>query len=125
MPRPCKRRRVCAMPDCNQFGPIENGASARKTIVMTVDEYECIRLIDLEGFTQEACAESMNVARTTVQAIYTSARTKLAECLVNAARLTIAGGDYVLCSGNAEQCSCGQCRKRRCSKEDRAARQCE
>lgn len=125
MPRPCKRRRVCSMPGCSQFGPIGDAESTRKTIVMTVDEYECIRLIDLEGLTQEACALSMNVARTTVQAIYTSARTKLAECLVNAARLTIVGGDYVLCSGSTEQCSCGNCRRRRCPKEDPSAGQPE
>ena len=45
---------------------------------MTVDEYESIRLIDLEGLTQEEAALQMEVGRSTVQSIYNSARRKLA-----------------------------------------------
>jgi len=73
---------------------------------MSLDEFECIRLIDLEGMTQEQCAAQMNVARTTVQAIYGSARQKLAECLVLEKELTIKGGDYVLCDGSSKGCKC-------------------
>ena len=59
MPRPRKWRRVCRLPQNTLFGPlagIDDG-----TIVMTVEEYETIRLIDLEGLNQEACAERMHV----------------------------------------------------------------
>ena len=59
---------------------------------MTVDEYEAVRLLDLQGLTQEACAGRMNIARTTVTAIYNSARKKMADALVNGKRLMIAGG---------------------------------
>ncbi len=59
---------------------------------MTVDEYETLRLLDDEGLTQEACAARMNVARTTVTAIYDSARKKVAEALVHGKRLLITGG---------------------------------
>ena len=55
-----------------------------EAVVMTVDQYETVRLIDLEGFTQEACAEKMEIARTTVQSIYAEARKKLADALVSA-----------------------------------------
>ena len=77
MPRPRKWRRVCRLPQNTLFGPlagIDDG-----TIVMTVEEYETIRLIDLEGLNQEACAERMHVARTTAQAMYRNARHKIAE----------------------------------------------
>lgn len=111
MARPRKRRRVCMMPNCTRFGP--DVGQADKTIRMTVDEYETIRLIDLEGLTQEQCADQMDVARTTAQAIYASARKKLAECLVGSCELVIEGGEYHLCEHLDGGCSCGCCRKHR------------
>lgn len=108
MPRPCKQRRVCAEPRCDRFGPKGVSDAPRPAITMTLDEFETIRLIDLEGRTQEQCAVLMDVARTTVQAIYSSARAKLAECLVNEKELNIEGGDYVLCDGSIHgTCGCG------------------
>lgn len=117
MPRPCKRRRICAMPGCGRFGPQEAGDAPRASIPMTVDEFESIRLIDLEGLTQEQCAARMDVARTTAQAIYGSARAKLAECLVYGKELHIGGGDYVLCEGGAENRACGHGCGRRCPRQ--------
>ncbi|MDO5520833.1 MAG: NifB/NifX family molybdenum-iron cluster-binding protein [bacterium] len=101
MPRPSKIRRICTEPSYDNFGPIEKSCTGQPKITMTVDEYESIRLIDLEGISQEECAKRMNVARTTAQAIYNSARVKLAECLVNGFELQIAGGNYEICDGNA------------------------
>ena len=109
MPRPCKRRRVCARPARTCFGPIDReGDLAGMFVSMTLDEYECIRLMDLEGLTQEQCAEQMEVARTTVQAIYQEARRKLARCLVQGLELQIGGGSYTLCREG------GRCRRRHC-----------
>lgn len=110
MPRPCKRRRICTLPGCGSFGPL-GGAPPSEVVGMSVDEYETIRLIDFEGLTQEQCAARMDIARTTVQAIYTAARAKLAECLVCGAELRISGGQYKLCDGNAKGCGCGFCRR--------------
>jgi len=106
MPRPCRRRRVCAPPGCGRFCPAEGGG-ARQAVSMTLEEYETIRLIDLCGMTQEQCARQMDVARTTAQAIYADARRKLAECLVNGRELVIGGGEYRLCTGQpGPGCSC-------------------
>ena len=90
MPRPIKLRRVCSMPSYRRFGPL-GGAGTDDTVTLTIDEYEAVRLIDLEQCTQEECAEQMNVARTTVQGIYIEARRKLAEFLVEGKTLEIEG----------------------------------
>lgn len=112
MSRPRKCRRVCCMPGSRNFGPLGDEREERKGIVMTIDEFEAIRLIDLERLSQEECAERMNVARTTAQAIYNSARIKLAEFIVNSMDLSINGGDYVLCDGVTSNCGCHHCHKR-------------
>lgn len=97
MPRPRKCRRVCCLPKRNLYGPLGCNTSSEKIVIMTVDEYETIRLIDLEGFTQEQCASQMKIARTTVQGIYNEARKKLAASLVNGSIIRIEGGEYEVC----------------------------
>ncbi|MDF2566928.1 MAG: hypothetical protein K0R90_384 [Oscillospiraceae bacterium] len=114
MPRPRKWRKVCCLPESNRFGPLNTAPDSENYVVMTVDEYESIRLIDLEEFTQEECANQMNIARTTVQAMYNDARKKLAESLVNGKVLWIEGGEYRLCDGGGEACGSGGCRRHRC-----------
>ena len=112
MPRPRKWRNVCCLPESNLFGPL-NGLNPDNGIVtMTVEEYETIRLIDLDGLTQEECSERMNVARTTVQKIYGDARKKLAESLVKGSILKIEGGDYKLCDSAEPMHGCGRCKRR-------------
>ena len=106
MPRPCKRRRICEMPKAMIFTPKENLTPEGQIITMTLDEYETIRLIDLQSMTQESCAESMGVARTTVQAIYNNARKKIAQSICLGLELHIEGGDYILCEGRLQGCKC-------------------
>ena len=78
MPK-CRKRRICREPDYVIFQS-ENGLDDVTTL--TVDEYEAIRQIDMEGLSQEECAKKMCVARTTAQLIYNSARKKIAESIV-------------------------------------------
>ncbi len=110
MARPMKWRKVCCLPDSSKFGPLDLKADENQRVHMTIDEYETIRLIDLEDFTQEECAAKMNVARTTVQGIYISARKKLAQSLVDGKVLFIEGGNYRLCDEPPNQCGHG-CRR--------------
>ena len=105
MPRPKKCRRICALPRCSSFGPLEGAADGR--VEMAVEEYEAIRLMDYLGLNQEEAAERMDVARTTVQRIYAQARRKLAAVLVEGRPLHIGGGCYAVCRGGG----CGGCGK--------------
>lgn len=114
MPRPRKWRKVCCLPKSPQFGPLGDASHTENFVTMSVDEYETIRLIDHQGFTQEQCSKQMDVARTTVQGIYDSARKKLADSLVNGKILLIEGGDYILCEGMEQTCGCGGCHRHRC-----------
>lgn len=113
MPRPKKWRKVCCMPRNTEFVPVGMNFQSDDTVVMTVDEYETIRLIDHENFTQEECAGYMKIARTTVQQIYNHARQKLSVLLVEGKPLVIRGGEYQLCDGNEPYCRCGGCQRNR------------
>lgn len=112
MPRPRKCRKVCHMPKVCNFVPV--GQDENQTaVVLTVDEFEAIRLIDEQGFSQEECSSYMQVARTTAQAIYNTARAKIATALVEGMPLRIEGGDYRLCEGKEDVCHCGGCQRHR------------
>lgn len=124
MPRPKKCRKVCQMPQIREFFPAGSG-SCDSAVILTVDEYEAIRLIDRQGFSQEECSSYMQVARTTVQMIYNSARQKLAEALVDGRPLRIEGGDYQLCDGREDFCGCGGCRRHRIRCEQRLLKEVE
>lgn len=122
MSRPVKCRRICHKPLFDCFMPTAyGGAECRDRIgdrrdnvidILTVDEYETIRLLDLEKCSQEECAEMMDIARTTVTAVYESARSKIADSIVNGKTLKIEGGSYRLCEGTAEKCCRRFCRTR-------------
>ncbi|MCR5665210.1 MAG: DUF134 domain-containing protein [Eubacterium sp.] len=94
MPRKQRCRWIERYPDHWEFTPEE--ASEEEPVVMSLDEFETIRLLDREGMTQEQCAKKMGVARTTVTAIYNSARKKVAIALTDGKRLLIRGGNYQL-----------------------------
>jgi len=110
VPRPPKERMVCRLPLVSEFSPAGTEPCC-EPIVMTVDEYESIHLIDLEGLSQQECAEQMGVARTTAQTIYGNARKKLARCLIEGRRLVIEGGDYRVCPGGRNDCCRRNCHR--------------
>lgn len=110
MARPKKCRRVCQLPDTVAFYPADKPA-CDNAVVLTIDEFESIRLIDRQNLSQEECGANMQVARSTVQSIYNSARKKLADALVEGRPIRIEGGDYHLCDGHVHPCHCGVCHK--------------
>lgn len=109
MARPSRRRRVCLEPKYSCFVPY--GIRKTEQVLLTVDEFETIRLIDYEKKKHEQCAGQMGISRTTVTEIYEKARSKIADCIINGKALCITGGNYELCDGSAWRC-CG----RRCGR---------
>ena len=107
MARPSRCRRVCAEPNCRGFVPQSKRSGGE--VVLTVDEYEVIRLIDYEKRTHEQCAAQMEVSRTTVTEIYERARFKIADSLVNGKALSISGGHYRVCGGERGRCCSQNC----------------
>ena len=111
MSRPVKYRKVCSMPNSTSF----YCDNSKGEIVMSVEEYEALRLIDYKFLTQEEASVEMQVARTTLQRIYDSARKKVAKALVESLVLRINGGSYELCKYRNNECRCGRC----CLKKDK------
>lgn len=122
MVRPRKCRRVCKMPERDTFGPLGKQPTENDTLVlMSVEGYEVIRLLDYEKLTQEETADLMGVARSTIQRIYDEARKAMAESLVTGRILKIQGGNYRLCGEYNEFETVGPCMRRRCCERNKAA----
>ncbi len=92
MPRPFKCRRVLGLPGADYFKPRGIPLSELQEIGLAIDEFEAVRLADLEGLYQEDAAKKMNVSRQTFGNILGSAHQKIADCLVNAKALKIESG---------------------------------
>lgn len=96
MARTPKCRKICSFPDYYSFIPEDANSKSIDSIILSLDEYETIRLLDYDGLNQVECANRMGVARTTVTAMYESARRKLVSAIVEGKRLRIAGGNIEL-----------------------------
>jgi len=106
LPRHRKRRRVGHVPMCSLFKPAGIPAYDLEEVVLRIEEMEAIRLKDLVGLDQEACAERMGVSRPTFQRILVEARRKVAEVLIEGKALRIEGGAYHL---DPEHLQCPRC----------------
>lgn len=97
MPRPQRCRRVCEEPEFDAFSP--DAIANSECVKLTVDEYEIIRLVDLNQLTHAQAAEQMDISRPTATEMYNTARIKIADSIVNGKKLLISGGNYRLCNG--------------------------
>ena len=94
MGRPIKWRRVSQMPEVLEFQPVGAADPAMLVNVLLIEELEAVRLKDLEGLEQEACADQMQVSRPTFQRILMNARQKIADSLVHGKGIRIEGGTF-------------------------------
>ena len=96
MPRPKCHRHICGMPDRNYFKPRGIPAVDMEEIILTLDEFEAIRLADYEQLYQEEAAARMNISRQTFGRIIEAAHKKIADVLLNGKALKIEGGEVSL-----------------------------
>ena len=94
MPRPFKCRQVGCKPDISYFKPKGIPVARLEEVILTIDEFESVRLADLEGMYQDDAAKKMNISRQTFGNIINSAHKKIAEALVNGKAIKIEGGIY-------------------------------
>jgi predicted DNA-binding protein (UPF0251 family) len=104
MARPRNCRRVGSIPESNYFKPRGIPLRLLEDVILTVDEFEAIRLADLENLYQEQAAKKMNVSRQTFGRIIESAHNKVAEALVRGKALKIEGGEFEMASMRKFRC---------------------
>jgi uncharacterized protein len=94
MPRPRVCRRVGFKPHTTYFKPAGVRMIRLKEVVLTVDEFEAIRLKDLKSLDQEKAAKSMNISQPTFHRLVLSSRKKIADAIVNGKAIKIEGGHF-------------------------------
>ncbi|MFZ5595703.1 MAG: DUF134 domain-containing protein [Bacillota bacterium] len=94
MSRPPKCRKVEFLPQLTYFKPAGVPLRELTEVTLTVEELEAVRLKDLLGLEQEACAEKMGVSRPTYHRILSAARQKIAEALINGRAIKVEGGNF-------------------------------
>ena len=96
MARPRKCRWIWAEPNACYFKPRGVPLSLLDESVLSMDEFESIRLADVERLEQEQAAQKMKISRQTFGRILVQARRKIADALINAKAIKIEGGDFVM-----------------------------
>ena len=114
MPRPVKCRIITEMPNHIAFKPVGFPMEELEKVILSLDEYEALRLADFEELYQEIAAEKMNVSRQTFGNIVKSARKKMAEALITGKAILIEGGDVTILNKPCPRCrknmkSCPKC----------------
>ncbi|MEA3329955.1 MAG: DUF134 domain-containing protein [Nanoarchaeota archaeon] len=92
MPRPRRCRRIFFKPELTCFRP--RGFAGNEEVILSFEEIEAIRLIDLEKQSQSEAGEKMKISQPTLSRLLSSAREKLAEAIVNSKMIKIKGGEF-------------------------------
>ncbi len=108
MPRPRCCRRISSEPGINSFKPAGVSLDELDEIILGIDEFEAVRLKDLEGLEQTECASRMGISQPTFHRLIAGARSKIADALVNGKALRIEGGNVSY--RGRRKCRKGGCR---------------
>jgi uncharacterized protein len=94
MPRRKMCRNLKGPPCCNSFKPKGIPARFLKSVTMTLDEYESIRLADYKNLEHEEASSKLGISRSVFTRLVDAARKKVAQALVEGCELIIEGGEY-------------------------------
>ena len=89
--RPKKKRKIQKMPKTLQFSP-RGKAGRPEEVVISLDEFEAVKLADYQGLDQENGAKAMGISRPSFGRIIRGARKKIAQALVDGKIIRISGG---------------------------------
>ena len=107
MPRPQNNRIVHEPPLFSEFKPIGIKGQSLEQIILSLDEFEAIRLADYMKYSHEEAAEEMEISRSTFTRLIEQAREKMAEFIIKGKLLNIEGGNIHF-RNNLIRCkSCG------------------
>jgi uncharacterized protein len=96
MPRPRRCRRIWFEPNVTYFKPAGVRMKDLEESILRVDEFEAVRLKDLEGLSEDNAAKKMNISQPTFNRLVTSARKKISDAIVKGKAIKIFGGYYKL-----------------------------
>jgi predicted DNA-binding protein (UPF0251 family)/DNA-directed RNA polymerase subunit RPC12/RpoP len=88
------------------FKPYGGQSKSQGKVLLLLEEFESIRLMDFELLTQSQGALQMDVSRPTFTRIYESARQKIAKAIVLSLQLEIDGGNVAF---KGDWYSCAHC----------------
>ena len=97
MPRPRLCRRIWFKPNITHFKPAGVRLIDLDESVLSMDEFEAVRLKDFEGLDQVEAAKKMKISQPTFHRLIVDARKKLADAIVNGKAIKIGGGNYKYC----------------------------
>jgi predicted DNA-binding protein (UPF0251 family) len=89
MPRTKKERCIECRPECTLFKPLGKTIKSGEVITLELDEYEAIRLADIEGLKMEEAAQKMGISAPTFYRILSGAHKKVADALINVKAIQI------------------------------------
>ena len=82
MPRPRRQRRIKGDPDVTYFKPAGIPIKELEEVTLSLEEFEAIRLIDQESFSQDEAGKKMGVSQSTLSRTLKEARQKIADAMV-------------------------------------------
>jgi uncharacterized protein len=94
------------LPDNTYYKPKGIPASELEVTVLTLDEYEALKLADYEQRYQEQAAEKMHISRQTFGRIVESAHYKISAALINGHAIRIEGGEIAVRNNKKYLCRC-------------------